>query len=81
MFKFFAPKAKEVHVVGDFNNWKIDPTSRLEKNEDGEWIKSFYLLPGRYRYKFVADGLWFWDPENSEKEANPYGDYDSVFKI
>jgi len=80
-FKFYAPNAKEVFVVGDFNNWKMDDSSRLALDETGDWRKSFYLLPGRYRYKFVADGLWFWDPQNPEKEPNPYGDFDSVFKV
>ena len=81
VFTFFAPKAKEVYVVGDFNNWKIDETSKLERVENGDWKRSFYLLPGRYRYKFVADGLWLWDPSNTEKEPNPYGDFDSVFQV
>lgn len=81
LFRFYAPTANEVHVVGDFNNWKIDDSGKLEKTESGEWEKSFYLLPGRYRYKFVADGLWLWDPENPKKEPNPYGDFDSVFNI
>lgn len=80
-FRFFAPNAKEVYIVGDFNNWKIDEASKLKRTEEGNWEKSLYLLPGRYRYKFVADGLWFWDPQNPEKEPNPYGDFDSVFKI
>lgn len=80
-FNFFAPNAKEVYVVGDFNNWKIDDSSRLEIDDEGEWGKAFYLLPGQYRYKFVVDGLWFWDPQNTEKEPNPYGDFDSVFNI
>jgi len=80
-FKFFAPKAKTVYVVGDFNNWQTDETSKLERGSEGEWERSFYLLPGRYRYKFVADGLWLWDPENGEKEKNPYGDFDSVFNL
>jgi len=81
VFKFYAPKADAVYVVGDFNNWKIDPSGKLEEADDGAWQKSFYLLPGRYRYKFVADGLWFWDPRNPEKEPNPYGDFDSVFTL
>jgi len=81
MFKFYAPNAKEVYVVGDFNNWKVDKSGRLERKETGDWEKSFYLLPGKYRYKFVADGLWFWDPKNPEKEPNPYGDFDSIFNI
>ena len=81
VFRFYAPRAKDVYVVGDFNNWKIDETSKLQKNDEGEWQKEFYLLPGKYRYKFVSDGLWLWDPENAEKERNPYGDFDSVVKV
>ena len=81
IFRFFAPEANEVYVVGDFNNWKLDEASKLQRIDTGEWEKAMYLLPGRYRYKFVADGLWLWDPENPEKEPNPYGDFDSVFKL
>jgi len=81
LFKFYAPSAKDVYVVGDFNDWKINKTSKLEISKEGEWEKSLFLLPGRYRYKFVADGLWLWDPCNSKKEPNPYGDFDSVFEI
>ena len=81
VFRFFAPNAREVHVVGDFNSWKMDESSKLERTENGDWEKSFYLLPGQYRYKFVADGLWLWDPQNPEKEPNPYGDFDSVLHI
>jgi chromosome partitioning protein len=80
-FYLYAPTAKEVYVVGDFNNWKIDDASKLERDDNGEWKRSFYLLPGQYRYKFVADGLWLWDPKNPEKERNPYGDFDSIFKL
>ncbi|MFH1380949.1 MAG: AAA family ATPase [Candidatus Omnitrophota bacterium] len=81
MFTFYAPRAKKVHIVGDFNNWKIDDASGLDKKDSGDWEKSFYLLPGQYRYKFVADGLWFWDPQNPAKERNPYGDFDSIIKV
>jgi len=81
VFRFYAPNAKEVYVVGEFNDWKVSDESRLQKDPNGDWERSFYLLPGQYRYKFVADGLWFWDPQNPEKEPNPYGDFDSVIKI
>ena len=80
-FNFYAPQANDVHIVGNFNDWKIDDFSKLEPREGGHWEKSLYLLPGKYRYKFVVDGLWFWDPKNPEKEPNPYGDFDSVFQV
>jgi chromosome partitioning protein len=81
VFRIYAPNAQEVHVVGDFNNWKMDEFSKLEQRDNGDWERAFYLLPGKYRYKFVADGLWLWDPKNEEKEPNPYGDFDSVFEV
>ena len=80
-FNFYAPAAKDVYVVGDFNDWKMDEFSKLDRQDSGQWEKSLYLLPGKYRYKFVVDGLWFWDPQNTEKEPNPYGDFDSVFQV
>ncbi|MBN1353820.1 MAG: AAA family ATPase [Candidatus Omnitrophica bacterium] len=81
IFKFYAPLAKNVYVAGDFNGWKMDDSSKLKKNDGGEWKRSFFLLPGRYRYKFVVDKLWFWDPENPKKEPNQYGGFDSIFTI
>lgn len=81
IFNFYAPDAKEVYVVGEFNDWKITDESTLNKKENGMWERSLYLVPGRYRYKFVVDGLYFEDPENPHKEANPYGNADSVFEL
>ncbi|NQT23027.1 MAG: AAA family ATPase [Candidatus Omnitrophica bacterium] len=80
-FNFYAPEASEVHVVGDFNQWKITDDSRLVKNEKGFWEQRLYLVPGHYRYKFIVDGLYFEDPENPKKESNPYGNSDSVFDL
>lgn len=81
MFSFYAPDAKEVHVVGDFNSWDISNESRLLRREDGSWERRFYLMPGHYRYKFIVDGLYFEDPENPRKELNPYGNSYSIFEI
>lgn len=81
IFSINAPQAKEVHIVGDFNHWKINEASRLARLDDGSWHKKFALEPGRYRYKFVVDGEWLLDSQNEEKERNPFGTYDSVKKL
>lgn len=62
IFTLRAPNAREVHLVGDFNNWNptVEP---MEKNGDTFEIWLF-LVPGTYRYKFVVDGTWIVDPEN-----------------
>lgn len=74
------PHAKLVQVAGDFNNWvneALDPTD-LQR---GIWEKFIPLAPGRYRYKFIVDGEWTVDPQNSVSEPNPYGGIDSVIVI
>lgn len=80
IFSLPAPEAKEVHLVGDFNNWKVDNNSRMEHN-NGAWIKKLSLKSGRYRYRFVVDGTWTEDAANPEKEINPYGQMDSLIKV
>ncbi|MFH1792011.1 MAG: AAA family ATPase, partial [Candidatus Omnitrophota bacterium] len=80
-FSFHAPEAREVHVVGDFNNWEVGDDSLLSRMDNGLWERRYYLMSGHYRYKFVVDGLYFGDPENPSMEPDPYGNYDSVFDL
>jgi chromosome partitioning protein len=80
-FMFKAEGAKEVHLVGDFNDWKLSNDSLLWQKEEGLWQKRVFLGPGCYRYKFVVDGRWVTDPANDRVEPNPYGDVDSVLEI
>lgn len=77
-FAIAAPNAKEVHLVGDFNHWRIDGESRLSRLDDGRWGKELDLSSGRYRYKFVVDGEWMLDSQNNEREPNAFGTFDSV---
>lgn len=79
-FKLFAPAAQEVFLVGDFCNWQGNdcPMRRLK---DGSWKKSLKLDPGRYEYRFVVDGHWWTDPENPDRQENPYGQDNSVLVI
>jgi len=80
-FAIEAPAAQVVYLVGDFNGWRIDDSSRLLRTEDGRWKKRLALVPGRYRYKFVVDGQWTVDAANQDRETNPFGSYDSVIHL
>lgn len=73
--------AREVHLVGDFNQWSISNDSLLWQKEEGFWQKKLHLDSGHYRYKFVVDGRWITDPRNEHLEQNPYGGMDSVLEI
>jgi len=75
-----APQARDVYIAGDFNGWKLDASSRME-HENGVWKKKINLGLGRYHYRFVIDGNWVEDPNNPVKEANPFGQMDSLLEI
>jgi len=80
IFSVFAPEAKEVYVAGEFNNWKLEDSGRMLKN-NGTWSKKLNLNGGKYRYRFVIDGNWIEDSANPLKEVNPYGSVDSLIEI
>jgi len=80
LFKLNAPEAKEVYITGEFNNWKVDESTRMSA-ENGNWMKKLNLGFGTYRYRFVIDGKWTEDPSNPTKEVNPYGEMDSLIEV
>ncbi|MBM3244159.1 MAG: hypothetical protein FJZ12_04945 [Candidatus Omnitrophica bacterium] len=80
MFSVFAPEAKDVFLVGEFNNWQINESARMAQN-NGTWSKKINLDTGKYRYRFVIDGNWVEDSSNPLKEINPYGSIDSLVEI
>jgi len=80
-FVTLYPRAKSVHIAGDFNSWQ--PTKMpLEKvGESGVWQTLVKLPPGKYRYRLVVDGQWQQDPYNELTELNPFGGYNSVVEV
>jgi 1,4-alpha-glucan branching enzyme len=79
-FTLSAPEAKEVFLVGDFNDW--NPTEyRLRRYKDGIYKKKLQLKPGRYQYLFRVDGEWRPDPDHSERISNPFGSENSVITV
>ena len=70
-FKLTAPKAKEVKLLGAFNNWS--PEARpLKQDKKGIWRTWLLLEPGTYEYRFLVDGEWQNDP-HAEVVPNSYG--------
>lgn len=80
IFSLYAPGAKEVILVGDFNGWnnRLHP---MKKDKKGSWNKVVMLLPGRYEYKFIVDGEWWHDPRNDQTCYNAHGTLNSVIKV
>jgi 1,4-alpha-glucan branching enzyme len=80
MFSFESSDAKEVILMGDFNNWnpKKHP---MKKDGDGKWTKAVILPPGQYEYKFLVDGQWKEDPQSERNCPNKFGTYNNVFNL
>lgn len=75
-----APQAKEVILMGDFNQWNAK-THRMKLNSEGIWEKILMLYPGRYEYKFLQDGQWKIDPKNTEVCFNRFGTQNNVLIV
>ena len=69
--------AKRVNLAGSFNQWNPD-TLPMIKTDSG-WIATVKLGPGKYWYKFIADGNWMLDENNSQRENDGHGNTNSVF--
>jgi 1,4-alpha-glucan branching enzyme len=79
-FSFESSDAKEVILMGDFNNWnpKKHP---MKKDDNGKWTKAVLLPPGQYEYKFLVDGQWKEDPQNDRICSNKFGSYNNVVNL
>ena len=71
-FAFQAPTTRQVSLAGDFNNWDTR-AAPMEKGSDGIWRLGVPLGPGRYEYRFYADGVWQDDPTAQQRAANALG--------
>jgi chromosome partitioning protein len=81
VFVSLYPRAKNVQIAGDFNNWQPQETPMQKVGESGVWQTQLKLPAGRYRYRLVVDGQWQQDPYNELTEVNPFGEYNSVVEI
>jgi 1,4-alpha-glucan branching enzyme len=79
-FVYEATRAKKVYLAGSFNRW--DPHALpMKKNKLGQWKATVSLLPGRYEYKFFADGAWVTDPRCPEVVVNDMGSTNCVISV
>lgn len=71
--------AREVILTGSFNNWDEHEIKML-KMDDG-WKYVIPLSGGKHHYKFIVDGEWIVDPNNSVMEYDDNGHINSVCMI
>ena len=77
-FVLVLPRASQVSLVGDFNDW--DPAATpLRQSSEGVWSVVATLPPGRHLYAFVVDGArWIADPEAPRAPDDDFGAPNSV---
>lgn len=75
-----APDARSVKLAGDFNGWCPD-SHLLTRDSKGKWTISMNLKPGRYEYRFLADGAWQNDPRCTTFSPNPFGGDNCVLTV
>lgn len=60
-FIFFAHEARQVSLVGEFNNWQPG-AHPMQRQPDGAWIVQVPLHHGHHLYRFLVDGWPVLDP-------------------
>tara|TARA_R110002050_G_scaffold20458_2_gene57904 strand:+ start:619 stop:4029 length:3411 start_codon:yes stop_codon:yes gene_type:complete len=64
-FVFQAPLKSDVFLIGDFNNWTLNPTYQMNRDNDTFWLTVNTLDPDtEYAYQYYVD--------YSLKVADPY---------
>jgi chromosome partitioning protein len=81
LFALESSQAKDVRVVGNFNEWNPDKALPLIRQKGGVWKKGMYLDAGNYQYKFVVDGEWINDPHNARSIPNEFGESNSLLIV
>ncbi len=68
--------ARIVAVAGSFNKW--NQSQLLFAREGDEWVCRVNLPPGKHQYKFIIDGNWITDPNNSKLVDDGRGNTNSL---
>ena len=68
----------QAYLAGGFKEWKF---LAMKKQPDGRFAIEVPLPAGRHDYKFIVDGNWMTDPDNSQWVPNPYGSFNSLAQV
>jgi 1,4-alpha-glucan branching enzyme len=76
-----APGKKNVYVIGDFNDWKVQPDYQMNRTPDGKlfWLKVEGLVPKQeYIFQYLVDGdIRIGDPY-ADKVSDPFHDQEVI---
>jgi 1,4-alpha-glucan branching enzyme len=79
-FVCIAPEAKQVSLIGDFNDWH--PNSHpMKRQPDGAWMIQAHLTHGHHHYLFYVDGKTRLDPKAQGSARNEKDEKVSLISI
>ena len=79
-FALKAARAKEVSLLGDFNNWDA-AVNPMKRDKDGIWKSTLILPSGRYEFKFMVDGQWREASKTEPSVPNCFGTLNNVLVV
>ncbi len=82
-FELRAPDAREVSLVGNWNQWNPEVHKLRDPDGDGVWEIEVPLKKGEeHQYQFLIDGEnWIPDPEAPLRVEDGFGGVNSVLQI
>lgn len=79
-FFCFAPEAKQVSLVGDFNDWQPNAHAMC-RQPDGSWTLQVALHHGHHQYRFLVDGQPVLDPRATGVARNAQNERVSLLAV
>lgn len=73
----YAPNKEFAYVIGDFNNWLVEPEYEMKRTPDGKtyWLTINNLTPQtEYAFQYLVDGSIKVGDPYSEKILDPWND-------
>jgi len=81
-FELYAPRARNVVLVGDFNGWGSMAEIKLSPAGNGVWRAALPLSAGRYQYAFVVDDeRWVTDPHAERHVKDDFGRQNAIVTV
>ncbi len=82
LLQLYAPNKSFAYVIGDFNNWQIDPAYRMNRTVDGTayWVEISGLTPQQeYRFQYMVDQQVVIADPWADKYLDEFNDIDILF--
>lgn len=80
-FIVVAPTASSVSLVGDFTDWDASRVKMERVSDEGAWMVTVPLAPGRYEYQFEIDGKQRITDPTRPQTSSDFGSANSVVTV